>query len=349
MHLVNILGLNCPYLITLSVMNCHGVTDRGVQSICSGQTRKLQNISLQDSGATEQSVIHLLRTFSELKEVEIDNNISGLLQVIEEDIVNGKMDSKYGIRKIHWDTSVPLSTHLSLIVDHCPFVTDVTCHGVISGEVLKKLLCIKTMKKLNLSYGHGYAGHHDLGEFVEFLQEAGIQITDLFLSDTMLMPVREIGVFCLNLKALTMICDSNLTRARAVQASEELCHPDSFKKLETIKLFDNNVIRSEDTVTFLLSQAENVRILDVHKCMAFTSEGLDAAYQKHGFKQLESLKLDTCHNFDDIDILELMLETENKLSVMHLCSCFNITFVHSDELQLALQEGENWDIEYHWE
>lgn len=83
--------------------------------------------------------------------------------------------------------------------------------------------------------------------------------------------------------------------------------------------------------------------------MAFTSEGLDAAYQKHGFKQLESLKLDNCHNFDDIDILELMLETENKLSVMHLCSCFNITFVHSDELQLALQEGENWNIEYHWE
>lgn len=147
----NILGLNCPHLVTLSVMNCHGVTDRGVQSICSGQTRKLQNISLQDSGATEQSVIQLLRTLPELKEVEIDNNISGLVQVIEEDIVNGKMDSKYGIRKIHWDTSVPLSTHLSLIVDHCPFVTDVTCHGVISGDILKKLSCIKTMKKLNLA------------------------------------------------------------------------------------------------------------------------------------------------------------------------------------------------------
>lgn len=82
MHLVNILGLNCPHLVKLSVMNCHGVTDRGIQSICSGQTRKLQNISLQDSGATEQSVIHLLRTFPELKEVEMDNNISGLLQVI---------------------------------------------------------------------------------------------------------------------------------------------------------------------------------------------------------------------------------------------------------------------------
>lgn len=175
MHLVNILGLNCPHLVKLYVMNCHGVTDRGVQSICSGQTRKLQNISLQDSGATEQSVIQLLRTLPELKEVEIDNNISGLVQVIEEDIVNGKMDSKYGIRKIHWDTSVPLSTHLSLIVDHCPFVTDVTCHGVISGDILKKLSCIKTMKKLNLSYGHGYAGHHDLGEFVEFLQEGPTQ------------------------------------------------------------------------------------------------------------------------------------------------------------------------------
>lgn len=83
--------------------------------------------------------------------------------------------------------------------------------------------------------------------------------------------------------------------------------------------------------------------------MVFILEGLDVVYQKYGFKQLESLKLDICYNFDDIDILELMLEIENKLSVMYLCLCFNIIFVYSDEFQFVLQEGENWDIEYYWE
>lgn len=163
------------------------------------------------------------------------------------------MDSKYGIRKIYWDILVFFFIYFFFIVDYCLFVIDVICYGVIGGDVLKKLLCIKIMKKLNFFYGYGYVGYYDLGEFVEFLQEVGIQIIDLFLFDIMLMLVREIGVFCLNLKVLIMICDSNFIRVRVVQVSEEFFYFDSFKKLEIIKLFDNNVIRLEDIVIFLLS------------------------------------------------------------------------------------------------
>ena len=345
---IDVLGLNCPQLVKLSINSCPGVTDAGVQSICLGQTQKLQFISLQDSGASEQSAVYLFRTFPGLKELEIDNNINGVLRVIEEDIMKGKADSKFGIRKLHWDTSFSLYSNISFIMDHCPNVTDITCHGVISADVLKSIACIKTMKKLNLSYSHGYIGHHNLKDFVDFLKEVGNQLTDLFLSDTRVMPVREIGCYCSKLKHLTMICDSSLTRAQAVQASDQLVHPSSFKTLETMVLFDNYVIASEDTISYLLCQAENIRSLSLQKCRALTEEALNSAYAVHGFKHLQSFKMGHCDTFYDQDFLEKLLENENELTVMHLHSCFNITFVHSDELQLCLEEGENWDIDYDW-
>ncbi|XP_061175700.1 uncharacterized protein LOC133184634 [Saccostrea echinata] len=346
--MMKIISLNCPQLCRLSISGCPDVTDKGIHFLCSGKTPKLQYVSLVDSDTSDQSVYHLLRAYPGLIEVDLDININGVAQVIEEDILNGRTESKYGIQKLNWQTSVPFTTNTSLIVGHCPYVYDVTCDGVIAADILKNIASFKSMKKLNLVYGIERMGH-DLKEFVQFLQIVGNQLTDLSISNTGFMPLSEIGMFCLNLKHLSIFCDEDFTQQDASAVTEHSLHSGSFKKLETVHIFDNLILASEQHVTFLLYQAENLQKLYFENCKGITSSGLQAAYQQHGFKHLKFLGLTNCPVVDDVSVFKLLLETENELTHLSLMRCFNITQAHNDELTACLKKGRNWDIEYDWD
>ncbi|XP_062611730.1 uncharacterized protein LOC134273552 [Saccostrea cucullata] len=349
--MMKIISLNCPQLYRLSISSCPDVSDDGIHFLCAGKTPKLQYVSLVDSNTTEQSVYQLLRAYPGLKEVDMNININGVAQVIEEDILCGRTESKYGIQKLNLEMSVPFTTSTSLMAEHCPCVSDVTCYGVITADILKKVASFKSMKKLKLFHTNEKMGRHDLKGFVKFLQIVGNQLTELSISNTGLMPLNEIGMFCLNLKHLLIICEEDIFQ-QDTAAVDDLClNSRSFTKLETVNLIalDNLILASEQQVTFLLYQAENLQKLFFEKIKGITSTGLQAAYQQHGFKHLKYLGLTNCPAVDDISVFKMLLETENELTHLSLMSCFNITQAHNDELTACLKKGKNWDIAYKWE
>ncbi|XP_069668909.1 uncharacterized protein [Periplaneta americana] len=302
----------------LDVMSSVEVTDLSVKSLL--HLRKLKIVNMASTWLTAEGYIQLLVGLPQLdKLVWFDLNGQALGDV---------------------RTSSPLSLHsyeasrvsidqLNIMVHKCPFLTQVNFHWVQADlSVLGSLKCIRDIK-----LAHSNAVNSNLRGLLEII---GYNITSLELQEVVDVDLLMIGVLCMNLKKLSLVC--------SFQASDHTLlgvnTTPLFRQLEELRY-------GSQYSECLFFNCINIRRLEVIKCLNFNDQVVATLLSKNPLRELQVLSVGHCGNLSCSTVLLLLDSCINLRVLEGLDRWGGVTKSQVMELESEMKR-KNLDLEIIW-
>jgi hypothetical protein len=300
----------------LDVMSSVEVTDMCVSSVL--QLKNLKVVNMCSTSLTAEGYTRLLIGLPHLgKLVWFDLNGQAL----------GSMKTS-PLSLQSYETSRVSVDQLIIMVHMCPYLMQVSLHWVEAD--LSVLGALKHLKEIKLA--HCSAAENNLKGLLEIV---GYNIVSLELHEMEDVDLLMIGVLCVNLKRMSLVCDFQSTKESFLEIKSPL-----FKELEDLRF-------GSEYSECLFFNCTNIRKLEISRCQNFSDHVVATLLTKNPLKQLQVLSIGHSGQLS-INTVHLLLESCDNLKVLEgLDSWGGVTKSQVMELCMELKQ-KNMDIEILW-
>lgn len=307
---------NCTRLKYLDVMSSVEVTDMCVTSVL--QIKNLKVINMCSTSLTSDGYTKLLIGLPRLRKlVWFDLNGQALASMETSPL---SLQSYEASR---------VSVHqLIIMVQMCPFLTQISFHKVEAD--LSVLGALKHLREIKIA--HCNAINSNLKGLLEVV---GFNIMSLELHEVGDVDLLMIGVLCVNLKRMGLICEFQSSESPFFGIKTPL-----FKELEDLRF-------GSKYSECLFFNCTNIRKIEISRCGNLSDDIFAALLRRNPLKQLEVLSI--CHSGHlSMNTVYLLLELCDKLRVLEgLDSWGGITKSQVMELCTEMKR-RNMEIEILW-
>jgi hypothetical protein len=217
---------------------------------------------------------------------------------------------------------------LIIMVRMCPYLTQISLRWVAAD--LSVLGALKHLREIKIAHCSAVNSN-----FKGLLEVVGYNIMSLELHEMKDVDLLMIGVLCMNLKRMSLVCDFKASEEQFLAMKTPL-----FKELEDLRF-------GSEYSECLFFNCTNIRKLEVSKCQDFSDNVVAALLTRNPLKQLEVLSIGHS-GLLSINTVRLLLESCDNLRVLEgLDSWGGVTKSQVMEL-CAEMKRKNMDIEILW-
>lgn len=300
----------------LDVMSSVEVTDMCVSSVL--QLNNLKVVNMCSTSLTAQGYTRLLIGLPHLSKL-VWFDLNG--QALGSTKISPLSLQSYEASRVSID-------HLTILVHICPYLTQISLPWV---EVDLSLLGeLKHLREIKLA--HCSAVNSNLKGLLEII---GYNIISLELHEMRDVDLLMIGVLCVNIERMSLVCDLQSAEESFLGIKAPL-----FKELKDLR-FGSEYSES------LFFNCTNIRKLDISRCQNFSDNVVATLLTKNPLKQLEVLSVVHSGHLS-IKTVHLLLESCDNLRVLEgLDSWGGVTKSQVMELCMEMKK-KNMDIEILW-
>lgn len=307
---------HCSKLKYLDVMSSVEVTDKCIISVL--QLNNLKVINMSSTSLTAYGYTTLLIALPHLsKLVWFDLNSQALASMETSPL---SLQS-YEASRLSVD-------QLIIIIKMCPYLTQVSFHKIEAD--LSVLGSLKHLREIKISCCNAVNSN-----LKGLLQVVGYNIVSLELHEIGDVDLLMIGVLCVNLKRMGLVCEFQSSESSFFGVKAPL-----FKELEDLRF-------GSKYSECLFFNCTNIRKLEISKCNNLNDDVFAALLTRNPLKELQVLSI--CHSGQlSMNTVYLLLESCDKLRVLEGLDSWGC-ITKSQVMELCTEmKRRNMDIEILW-
>lgn len=359
---LSILGASCPNLRDLDLAWCP-ISDLGLMGFCmdlscpsssSPRRRPITRLCITGTMVTVAGAAFALEQLPCLRDLDFPDTFEVLEALHGVDLESRRIEKvpKYNLRVLRsastgqkgWLQRILTPESFKIATTTCPRTSRVVISNSdtpVEGLLLLSRCCYLTELEI------GFGAHNVLAfaDVLPLLRVTGYQLTNLSLSEMILIDITAIGTHCPGLLHLSL-CDIDGYTPLPAPAPPS-SSPSLFAHLESFTLLDSaDFSIPAPTLQRVLATSPRLKELLLYWCSTLTDLFLHHLASLNPFSELETVILDSCDLVTHFGVM-LLLQGDTGLSKLSLQRCRRVT--RNDYcLMLHFARRHNLNVSIEW-